>query len=63
LEPSKFASIKLTRKFVEQIKIEAAKARLPMYAFLEKIFQQRHTHGKERADVATISTLAADGMD
>jgi len=40
-KPSKFASIKLTRTFVEKVKIEAAKARQPMYVFLEGLLQQR----------------------
>ena len=40
-KPSKFASIKLTRTFVEKVKIEAAKARQSMYVFLENLLQQR----------------------
>ena len=37
----KFASIKLTRKFVTWLKIEAAKAGVPMYLFLERRFERR----------------------
>jgi hypothetical protein len=35
----KFASIKLSRAFVTWLKIEAAKAGVPMYKFVEKHFK------------------------
>jgi len=34
----KFASIKLSRPFVEWLKVEAAKAKMTMYEFLESRF-------------------------
>jgi hypothetical protein len=45
---SKFASIKLTRAFVEWIKIEAAKARQPMYVFLEETFKRARRKSTRR---------------
>lgn len=50
-KPSKFASVKLTRSFVERIKIEAARAKVPMYLFLEDFFHRHATSSRKGARV------------
>lgn len=37
-DDTKFASIKLTRQFVMWLKVQAAKAQMPMYEFLQSRF-------------------------